>query len=103
MLLTEHEPIFPVQCSGFAYSHRNGGALSVRHIRTRIVTSGTYSQLRRPYLSEPSSPLRQPALAELKLVASGEVDATMLEALEDYVTLQKKRLSTAPKLPPLPY
>jgi hypothetical protein len=31
----------------------------------------------------------------LKLVASGEVDETMLEALEDYVKRQKKRL--APK------
>lgn len=30
----------------------------------------------------------------LKLVASGEVDETMLEALEDYVKRQKKRLET---------
>jgi hypothetical protein len=29
----------------------------------------------------------------LKLVASGEVDETMLEALEDYVKRQKKRLA----------
>jgi hypothetical protein len=29
----------------------------------------------------------------LKLVASGDVDETMLEALEDYVKRQKKRLS----------
>jgi hypothetical protein len=35
----------------------------------------------------------------LKLVASGEVDETMLEALEGYVKRQKKRLSTAPKSP----
>ena len=28
----------------------------------------------------------------LKLIASGEVDETMLEALEDYVKRQKKRL-----------
>ena len=39
----------------------------------------------------------------LKLIASGEVDETMLEALEDYVKRQKKRLATTPKLPPLPY
>ena len=31
----------------------------------------------------------------LKLIASGDVDETMLEALEDYVKRQKKRL--APK------
>jgi hypothetical protein len=30
----------------------------------------------------------------LKLVASGDVDETMLEALEDYVKRQKKRLVT---------
>ncbi|WP_050423632.1 hypothetical protein, partial [Bradyrhizobium tropiciagri] len=29
----------------------------------------------------------------LKLIASGDVDATMLEALEDYVKRQKKRLA----------
>jgi hypothetical protein len=28
----------------------------------------------------------------LKLIASGDVDGTMLEALEDYVKRQKKRL-----------
>ena len=28
----------------------------------------------------------------LKLIASGEVDETMLDALEDYVKRQKKRL-----------
>jgi hypothetical protein len=32
----------------------------------------------------------------LKLVASGEVDETMLEALEDYVKRQKKRLTARP-------
>jgi len=31
----------------------------------------------------------------LKLIASGEVDETMLEALEDYVKRQKKRLKTS--------
>jgi hypothetical protein len=31
----------------------------------------------------------------LKLIASGEVDETMLEALEDYVRRQKKRLDPA--------
>ena len=31
----------------------------------------------------------------LKLVANGEVDGTMLEALEDYVKRQKKRLGIA--------
>jgi hypothetical protein len=35
----------------------------------------------------------------LKIVASGEVDETLLDALEDYVKRQKKRLSTAPKPP----
>lgn len=34
----------------------------------------------------------------LKLVASGELDAGMLEALEDYIKRQKKRLATA-KIP----
>jgi hypothetical protein len=34
----------------------------------------------------------------LKLVASGEVDETMLEALEDYVKRQKKRLSARPTI-----
>jgi hypothetical protein len=29
----------------------------------------------------------------LKLIASGEVDGTMLEALEDYAKRQKKRLA----------
>lgn len=33
----------------------------------------------------------------LKLVASGEVDGTMLEALEDYVKRQKKRLGISEK------
>jgi hypothetical protein len=33
----------------------------------------------------------------LKLVASGEVDETMLDALEDYVKRQKKRLGLAQK------
>jgi hypothetical protein len=37
------------------------------------------------------------------LIASGEVDETMLEALEDYVKGQKKRLTTTPKPPPPPY
>jgi hypothetical protein len=37
------------------------------------------------------------------LIASGEVDETMLEALEDYVKRQKKRLTTTPKPPPPPY
>jgi hypothetical protein len=32
----------------------------------------------------------------LKLIASGEVDATMLEALQDYVKHQKKRLGIEP-------
>jgi len=32
----------------------------------------------------------------LKLVASGEVDGSMLEALEDYVKRQKKRLGLTP-------
>jgi hypothetical protein len=31
----------------------------------------------------------------LKLIASGDVDGTMLEALEDYVKRQKKRLGIA--------
>ena len=31
----------------------------------------------------------------LKLIANGEPDETMLEALEDYVKRQKKRLSAA--------
>ena len=31
----------------------------------------------------------------LKLIASGDVDETMLEALEDYVKRQKKRLVAA--------
>ena len=31
----------------------------------------------------------------LKLIASGDVDETMLEALEDYVKRQKRRLSTS--------
>lgn len=31
----------------------------------------------------------------LKLVASGEVDESLLEALEDYVKRQKKRLKTS--------
>jgi len=33
----------------------------------------------------------------LKLVASGDVDGTMLEALEDYVKRQKKRLGIDPR------
>ena len=33
----------------------------------------------------------------LKLVASGDVDETMLDALEDYVRRQKKRLGIAPE------
>jgi hypothetical protein len=32
----------------------------------------------------------------LKLIASGDVDGTMLEALEDYVKRQKKRLGIEP-------
>jgi hypothetical protein len=32
----------------------------------------------------------------LKLIASGDVDETMLEALEDYVKRQKKRLAPKP-------
>lgn len=35
----------------------------------------------------------------LKLVASGEVDDVLLEALEDFVKRQRKRLA-APKKPP---
>jgi hypothetical protein len=34
----------------------------------------------------------------LKLVANGEVDETMLEALEDYVKRQKKRLASIPPM-----
>lgn len=33
----------------------------------------------------------------LKLIASGEVDETMLDALEDYVKRQKKRLGLPAK------
>ena len=33
----------------------------------------------------------------LKLIASGDVDGTMLEALEDYVKRQKKRLGLPEK------
>jgi hypothetical protein len=33
----------------------------------------------------------------LKLIASGDVDETMLDALESYVERQKKRLGIAPK------
>jgi len=36
----------------------------------------------------------------LKLIASGEVDDTLLEALEDYVKRQRKRLGIIP--PPAP-
>jgi hypothetical protein len=32
----------------------------------------------------------------LKLIASGDVDETMLEALEDYVKRQKRRLNVPP-------
>jgi hypothetical protein len=35
--------------------------------------------------------------SSLKLLASGEVDETMLDALEDYVKRQKKRLGLPPK------
>jgi hypothetical protein len=35
----------------------------------------------------------------LKLIASGDVDGTMLEALEDYVKRQKRRLGIAPGAP----
>jgi hypothetical protein len=35
----------------------------------------------------------------LKLIASGDVDGTMLEALEDYVKRQKRRLGIAPAAP----
>jgi hypothetical protein len=35
----------------------------------------------------------------LKLIASGDVDDTLLEALEDYVTRQRKRLGIAPPPP----
>jgi hypothetical protein len=34
----------------------------------------------------------------LKLIASGDVDETMLEALEDYVKHQKKRLGVRVKI-----
>ena len=33
----------------------------------------------------------------LKIVASGDVDASILDALEDYVKRQKKRLGIAPE------
>jgi hypothetical protein len=33
----------------------------------------------------------------LKLIASGDVDDSMLEALEDFVKRQRKRLAAAPK------
>lgn len=39
----------------------------------------------------------------LKLVAAGQMDESLLEALEDFVKRQKKRLATTPKLPPPPY
>jgi hypothetical protein len=35
----------------------------------------------------------------LKLIASGDVDGTMLEALEDYVKRQKRRLGIQPTPP----
>ena len=38
----------------------------------------------------------------LKLVAAGQMDESLLEALEDFVRRQKKRLATPPKLPPPP-
>jgi hypothetical protein len=37
----------------------------------------------------------------LKLIASGDVDGTMLEALEDYVKRQKKRLGLPHEVPPM--
>ena len=39
----------------------------------------------------------------LKLVAAGQMDESLLEALEDFVRRQKKRLATTQKLPPPPY
>lgn len=33
----------------------------------------------------------------LKIIASGDVDETMLDALEDYVKRQKKRLASQPE------
>jgi hypothetical protein len=38
----------------------------------------------------------------LKLIAAGPMDESLLEALEDYVKRQKKRLSAPVKLPPPP-
>jgi hypothetical protein len=44
-------------------------------------------------VTRPGTPVQSGNHNYLKLVASGDVDETMLEALEDYVKRQKKRLA----------
>lgn len=63
---------------GNAKAHRWGGPQSLIMEGERVV------------FTEETNPQNY-----LKLIASGEVDETMLEALEDYVKRQKNRLKTS--------